>query len=72
MEQFKRIALRFTRGAVAGGLASVVGLLSAGVDVTDPEGLKKLGFAMAVSFMSGSLLALDKLLREYLNEGQES
>lgn len=71
MEQTKRIAMRFLRGFLAGGLASVATFLSAGVNVTDIEGIKALSFALGTSFVAGGILALDKLVREILSD-QES
>lgn len=64
MEQFKRIAMRFVRGAVAGAVASMLAFLAAGVTITDADGLKTLAFALCTSAISGALLALDKLVRE--------
>lgn len=70
MEQFQRIALRFLRGFVAGGLTSSAALLALGTTITSLEDLKKFGIALAVAFGTGGLLALDKLIREYLAESE--
>lgn len=70
MEQFQRIAMRFLRGFVAGGLTSASALLATGTTVATLEDLKKFGIALAVAFGTGGLLALDKLVREYLAESE--
>jgi len=70
MEQVKRISMRFLRGFIAGGMASIATFLSAGINVTSEEGVKALLFALGTSFVAGGLLALDKLVREYLSESE--
>lgn len=62
-EQFFIIAKRFLRGFLAAGIASVSATLAAGVTVTSLEDLKKLGLSLAVAFISGGLLSIDKLVR---------
>lgn len=66
------VMMRFARGAVAGGIASVAAFLAAGINITDTDGLKKLGFAICTSFISGALLALDKLIRSSGSESPEA
>lgn len=54
---FKSVAMRFVKGFIAGGLASVGVFLSVSVDVSD---LKKLGLSLLAAFISGGLLAVEK------------
>ncbi len=65
MEQSKSsvIFLRFLRGFVAGGIASVIPLLAGVVDVNDPTVLKKTLISLGIAFVTGGIQALDKLLR---------
>ena len=58
----KSIVLRFWKGFLAGGLASIAVLLQAGFSVTDMDSLKKLGFAIIGAFISGGFLATWKYL----------
>lgn len=62
-EQFLVIAKRFLRGFISGGIGAVAALLGTGVTVATFEDLKQLGVALAAAFVSGGLLAIDKLLR---------
>lgn len=57
MSKLQSVFLRFAKGFVAGGLASVGVLLSVGLPATD---LKKLGLALLTAFLSGGLLAVEK------------
>ncbi len=68
----KTVALRFVRGFVAGGIASMVLVLQAGVMINSVEDLKQLGAALSVAFITGGLLALDKLIRGENTSGEIS
>jgi hypothetical protein len=59
----KAILLRFVRGFLAAGIASITAQLAIGVTVSSVEDLKKLGISLAVAFISGGLMAIDKLIR---------
>lgn len=58
--KFQAIAVRFLKGFVAGGIASMVGLLQGGVTVTSLVDLRNLGAALLVAFVTGGLLAVQK------------
>jgi hypothetical protein len=60
---FKTVAYRFARGFVAGGVASMAAALQAGIVITKFEDLKDLGVVLFIAFVSGAVLALDKLIR---------
>lgn len=62
-DRFISVMLRFLRGFVAGGISSCAVLLGAGINVASTEDLQGLGIALLGAFLSGGLLALDKLLR---------
>lgn len=57
MSKIQSVSLRFVKGFIAGGLASVGVLLQAGVASTD---LKKLSLSLATAFFAGGLLAVEK------------
>lgn len=63
LDSFLVIAKRFLRGFIAGGIGSVGALLYAGVNISSPDDLRKLAIALAAAFISGGLLAIDKMLR---------
>jgi hypothetical protein len=54
---------RFIRGFVAGGLASVAAQLATNIVISNIADLKKLGISLAVAFISGGILAIEKALR---------
>lgn len=53
---------RFLKGFVSGGIASAVLILQSGVLITSFSDLKQLGGALAVAFVTGGLLAIEKAL----------
>lgn len=69
METFKRVGMRFLRGAVSGSVASMAALLAVAgrEDINNLASLEvwliTLSFAGIVGFVSGGLLALDKYFR---------
>lgn len=62
-EKFVVLAKRFARGFVAGGLASVVSMIQAGIVINTIEDLRPIGYAMATAFITGGILAIEKLSR---------
>ena len=56
----KTIIIRFFKGFVAGGIASSSMLMATGVTVTSVASLEKFGVAVAVAFITGGLLAIEK------------
>lgn len=65
MEESKEwvIFKRFLRGFVAGGIASIVPLLTGIVDIQDPTAIKRTLITLSVAFVTGGIQAIDKLLR---------
>lgn len=61
--KFNIIFMRFLRGFMAGGIASIVPLLSGLVDLQDPTLAKKTLITLGIAFATGGIQALDKLLR---------
>lgn len=57
MSKFESVLIRFVKGFVAGGLASIGMLLASGLPATD---LRKLAIALLTAFLSGGLLAVEK------------
>ena len=66
MELYKRLLLRFLRGAVATSVSTMVLLIPQNLsDIKDVEQwLMSLGIAGFLGFMAGGLLTLDKWFRE--------
>lgn len=58
----KSIIIRFGKGFVAGGIASVAAALHAGVAIASFGDLKTLGFTLGIAFITGGLLAVEKLV----------
>lgn len=58
MDRLKSAGLRFIKGFVAGGLSSVAVLLPVSVG-TD---LKKFSLSILIAFISGGLLAIEKMI----------
>lgn len=58
----KSVVKRFAKGFVAGGIASALAVIQAGVVISSVEDLKKLGIAVVVGFITGGLLALEKAI----------
>lgn len=69
-DPFNRAALRFARAFVAGGIASLVTMLAAGIPANDFRDLRNLAFPLTIAFLSGALQGLDKLLRDAPSEPQ--
>jgi len=53
---------RFVKGFISGGVASTVLMLQSGVVITSFDDLKKLGGALAIAFITGALLSIEKAL----------
>lgn len=62
MNKYKSVALRFLKGFVAAGLASVGAFLAAGVTIKSVEDLKALLIPLAIAFVTGGLLSIEKLV----------
>lgn len=54
--------MRFVKGFVASGIASVLALLNSGVTLNSLEDLKLFSGALVVAFLTGALLATQKML----------
>ena len=63
MEQSKFISIanRFLKGFVAGGYSSMLAQLAMGVTITSTLDLKKFAYSLVVAFLTGGLLAIEKL-----------
>lgn len=60
----KTVAKRFFRAFLAGGLAQIsLTLTTTPINLATLEDLKKWGTVLAVAFVTGGVMALDKLLR---------
>lgn len=59
---FKSVAKRFLKGFIAGGLASTAAFLSAGITIHSLEDLRNLAIPLVIAFVTGGLLAVEKLL----------
>lgn len=59
----KEAVKRFVRGFIAGGLAAVVEAIGAGITIRDTNDLKAMGFILSYAFITGGILAIDKLIR---------
>lgn len=58
----KASAMRFLKGFVAGGLASVATFLAAGVTIHDLSQLQTFAYPLAMAFVTGGILGIEKLL----------
>lgn len=63
-DQFIRAGIRFVRAFVAGGAASVLALLMAGVPFKEFAEIRNLALPLAIAFLNGGLMGLDKLYRD--------
>jgi len=61
---FKRLALRFIRTFISGGLASVTVQLATVPQLNTLTEWKTYGVALLIGFMAGGLAALEKWTRE--------
>lgn len=60
----KAIVLRFLRGFVAGGVANLAAILTAShFTVSSLADLQALSYVLAIAFITGAIMALDKMLR---------
>lgn len=55
--------MRFIRGFISGGIASVLALFSMGTVISSLAEFKDFVYALAIAFLTGGLMAVDKLLR---------
>jgi hypothetical protein len=62
MTKLQSVSLRFFKGFLAGGLGAVATALASGVVVHSTTDLQKLGLTLAVAFITGGVLAVEKLL----------
>lgn len=68
----KTIVLRFIRGFLAGGVANLAAILAASqFNVRSLADLQALAYAVGIAFVTGGLMALDKMLR-YEPSSEES
>jgi len=69
----KTVLLRFVRGFLAGGLANLAAILAASkFSVSSLTDLQTLAYAVGIAFVTGGLLALDKMLRYEVPSTEES
>lgn len=69
-QQIKTIAVRFLRAFAAGGIASVLAMLALGVQIKSWEDLGQFAVAVVIAFMTGGLMAIDKLIRYEPKSGE--
>lgn len=62
MTKLQSVAIRFAKGFIAGGLASIAPLLTGGFTIHALSDLRAIGIALLVPFLTGGLLAIEKLL----------
>lgn len=62
MTKYQSVLLRFLKGFIAGGLGEIAPLLSGGITIHTTSDLKTIGLALIVPFVSGGILAVEKLL----------
>lgn len=55
--------MRFIRGFISGGIASVLALFSMGTTISSLAEFKDFVYALAIAFLTGGLMAIDKLIR---------
>lgn len=51
--RIKEAVKRFVRGFIAGGLATVVEAIGAGITIRDTNDLKAMGFILSYAFITG-------------------
>ena len=61
---YKRLFLKFGKGALSGGLASVVVVVGTGVTVRSLEEIKHFGLILLSSFVSGAFQAMVELYKQ--------
>lgn len=61
-QKTKSVLIRFLKGFIAGGISTTGVLLQAGITVTNVHDIKTVGFTLATSFLTGGLLAIEKML----------
>ena len=61
MTKLQSVSIRFLKGFVSGGLASVAALINAGVTISSLDEFANFGFALLAAFVTGGLLAIEKL-----------
>lgn len=59
----KIILMRFIRGFISGGIASLLALFSTGTVISSMAEFKDFVYALAIAFLTGGLMAIDKLIR---------
>lgn len=62
MTKIQSVALRFLKGFIAAGLASVATVLAAGATIHNLTDLKTLGISLVIPFITGGLLAVEKMI----------
>ncbi len=70
IQELQVVAARFLRAFAAGGVASVLAMLALGVQIKSWEDLGQFAFAGAIAFLTGGLMAIDKLLRYQQPSGE--
>ena len=59
-DKYKAICKRFLKGFIAGGAASAIIVLNAGVTIRTLEDLKTFGISLGIAFLTGGLMAIEK------------
>lgn len=58
----KSAVIRFLKGFVAGGIAQVILIINAGLTISSIADVKAVFTAVVVGFLTGGLLAMQKML----------
>lgn len=62
MTKTQSVIRRFIKGFIAGGLASTSMVLAGGITLTSIEDIKSLSYSLILAFITGGILALEKML----------
>lgn len=60
-----RVLKRIARAGVAGGIASLATFLASGIPLKDFADLQLAAFPIAMAFLTGAIMGIDKLTREW-------
>jgi hypothetical protein len=68
----KTLVLRFLRGVAAGGVANLLAILTANkFEVSSLADLQTLVYILGIGFVTGAIMALDKMLRYEIPSSEE-
>lgn len=60
-DKSKAFLLRFTKGFLAGGMASIAIIFQSATNVSTVSDLKKFGISLLIAFFTGGFLAVEKM-----------